>query len=156
MPVRFLTAEQEHRYGRFAGSPSIEQFARYFHLDGADREFVNAHRQELLRLGCAVQLGTVRFMGTFLSDPTDVPEDVVAVMARQLGIADPSGFPLYRKGRARWLHAAEIRKRYGMRGGAGRPATPVPPPLSGGNHCPIGLAYSSSWTDQRPSSAWRL
>jgi TnpA family transposase len=115
MPVRFLTAEQEHRYGRFAGSPSIEQFARYFHLDDADHEFVNARRQELPRLGCAVQLGTVRFLGTFLSDPTDVPEAVVAVMARQIGIADPSSFPLYRKGRVRWLHAAEIRNRYGYR-----------------------------------------
>jgi hypothetical protein len=54
MPVRFLTAEQEHRYGRFAGSPSIEPFARYFHLDDADHEFVNARRQELPRLGSAL------------------------------------------------------------------------------------------------------
>ncbi len=38
-----------------------------------------------------MQLGTARFVGTFLSpDPLDVPWTVVEYLAGQLGIADPS------------------------------------------------------------------
>ena len=33
---------------------------------------------------------TVRWLGTFLEDPLDVPGEVLDFVARQLGIADPA------------------------------------------------------------------
>jgi hypothetical protein len=111
VPVSFLTAEQERRYGRYAGEPTADQLARHFHLDDADRELIVAKRWDHMRLGFAVQLGTVRFLGTFL----DEPHGVAADLARQLDICDVSCLARYAVGRARWQHAREIRERHGYR-----------------------------------------
>ena len=115
MPVSFLTAEQERRYGRYAGEPSTDQLARHFHLDDADRVLATAKRWDHMRLGFAVQLGTVRFLGTFLDDPVDVPAGVAGDLARQLRIADPACLALYREGWVHWQHAREIRAGFGYR-----------------------------------------
>ena len=115
MPVSFLNAEQERRYGRYAGEPTPDQLARHFHLDDADRDLAVSKRWDHMRLGFAVQLGTVRFLGTFLDDPVDVPAGVACDLARQLDIADPGCLTLYREGRVRWQHAREIRASFGYR-----------------------------------------
>jgi hypothetical protein len=86
MPVDFLTPEQEAVYGCFSDTPTSEQLARYFWLDDKDKEFVWNRRGDHNQLGFAIQLGTVRFLGTFLSTPTDVPQAVITYMAEQLGL----------------------------------------------------------------------
>ena len=115
VPVSFLTEDQERRYGRFAGDPRPEQLARHFHLDDADHAFMAGHRGAHMRLGCAVQLGTVRFLGAFLEDPTDVPVRVVHCLAGQLGLAVDGHMAVYRASGWRWRHPVEIRAAYGYR-----------------------------------------
>jgi TnpA family transposase len=115
LPVSFLTVEQERRYGRYNGIPTREQLDRYFYFDDADRAMILRRRWDHMRLGFAIQLGTVRFLGTFLADPADVPAAVTQTVARQIGIADIGCLDRYAHGNARWRHAAEIRQSYGYR-----------------------------------------
>lgn len=61
---------------------------RFFFLDDADRAWIEPKRRAHNRLGFAVQMTTVRFLGVFLDDPTDVPAEVVDYLAEQLGVAD--------------------------------------------------------------------
>jgi TnpA family transposase len=115
MPVSFLTEEQTRRYGQFDGELSPEELARHFHLDDTDQGLIARRRWDHMRLGFGIQLGTVRFLGTFLDDPTRVPYGVIKNVARQIGVADLRCLEKYRQGNAHWEHAAEIRERLGYR-----------------------------------------
>nr|WP_244405740.1 MULTISPECIES: DUF4158 domain-containing protein [Streptomyces] len=62
------------------------------------------------RLGFAVQMTTVRFLGVFLDDPTDVPAEVVDYLAEQLGIGDASALKAYgERENTRLDHVRELR-----------------------------------------------
>jgi TnpA family transposase len=112
MPVNFLTSEQEARYGQYVEEPTTEQLAKYFWLDDQDKKNIYIHRGNHNRLGYAIQLGTVRFLGTFLSDPTAIPDNIKYYIAQQLQL-DPSSFDKYRLSESRWNHTREIRNTYG-------------------------------------------
>ncbi len=113
MPVDFLTKEQTQNYGRYAGEPSPDQLACYFHLDDADRTFIEQRRRDHNRLGLAIQLCTVRFIGTFLSDPIDVPPGIIIYLSKQLNIKESNCLERYMVRPATHRdHAGEIQKRY--------------------------------------------
>ncbi|MGI5490005.1 DUF4158 domain-containing protein [Microtetraspora malaysiensis] len=116
MAVEFLTDEQAARYGAFAGALERAELERFFFLDDADRELVDGKRREHNRLGFAIQLTSVRFLGRFMPDPRQVPDEVAEYLAEQLGVADPSCLKLYgeRDGTAR-THAGEIQRAGGWR-----------------------------------------
>ena len=117
MPVEFLTDDQAARYGHFDGPPTADQLARYFYLSDADRSVVDERRTPRGRLGFAVQLGTVRFLGTFLSDLTEVPPVVVRTVGASLGVESAEAVFARYLGRdeTRREHAAEIQDRFGYR-----------------------------------------
>ncbi len=111
VPVDFLTDAEAGAYGRFAGPPSRAELQRFFFLDDADKALIARHRGDHMRLGFALQLTTVRFIGTFLSDPLDVPAVVIDYLAGQLEVADPSCVKRYTERRStRFEHADEIRR----------------------------------------------
>ncbi|WP_170322634.1 DUF4158 domain-containing protein [Acrocarpospora macrocephala] len=82
MPFEFLSDEQVARYGRFLGEPSVAELEEFFRLDRQALVRVAARRRAETRLGWAVQWGTVRMLGVFLTeDPTAVPVGVVEFVA---------------------------------------------------------------------------
>ncbi|MFF5661665.1 Tn3 family transposase [Streptomyces griseofuscus] len=73
MPVEFLTDEQAAKYAAYDGAPSRTELERFFFLDDADRALIEPKRRAHNRLGFAVQMTRVRFLGVSLDDPADEP-----------------------------------------------------------------------------------
>ena len=147
MPVDFLTDEQKQRYGRFTGDPTPEQLAKYFHLDITDRELVAVRRGDQNRLGFALQLCTLRFLGTFLPNPIDVPAGATQYLARQLGLESVSLARYGDRDPTPREHAAEIRGRFGYRDFNDQP----------GHLRLVRWLYTRAWlTSQRPSILFDL
>jgi TnpA family transposase len=115
MPVEFLSPDQPRRYGRYTADPSPLQLARYFHFDDRDHQLITRRRTGHTRLGFAVQLGTVRFLGTFLPDPTEVPTNVTTYVALQRGLQERADLTSYTSRDTHWDHAVEIQREYGYR-----------------------------------------
>jgi TnpA family transposase len=113
MPVSFLSARQRENYGRYAGSPTADELTRFFHLTDNDLAQIMACRGAHNRMGFALQLTTVRYLGTFLDNPLAVPAPVLETLARQLRITDLDGLKAYLAGERRWDHVASIRAYYG-------------------------------------------
>lgn len=108
MPVQFLSAHQRATYGDYTASPSEDELARYFHLDEADLERALSKWGTSNRLGFALQMATVRYLGRFPDDLTVVPREVVTFVAKQLELPTPSQEELRSYRRSRWIHREEI------------------------------------------------
>lgn len=103
-------------YGRYPDTLTADQLHHYFRFDERDRAVLGQKKAQHNRLGYALQLATVRFLGTFLSDPLDLPAPVVAYVARQLGLPlHPAKLERYRRGETRWDHRQDIQARYGYK-----------------------------------------
>lgn len=97
------------------------ELERYFFLDDVDRALIEPKRRDHNKLGFAVQLATVRYTGRLLEDPpVGVPVELVAYLAEQLEIADPSCVKAYGdREMTRLDHAKEVREADGWHNFAG-------------------------------------
>ncbi len=112
----FLTSGQRAAYGRYDGPPTVAELDQFFVLDDEDRRLIAGRRRDSSRLGFALQLTTLRFLGTFLDDPADVPQVVVDDLAAQLGIGDPSCVKSYgERENTRLEHRRQICRETGWR-----------------------------------------
>lgn len=102
-------------YGRFSRELSPDELAGCFFFTDDDRARIASRRRDANRLGFAVQLGTVRYLGRFLENPADVPASVLRWTIREIGVATATSLHGYGEGEARWEHQTEIRRDYGYR-----------------------------------------
>src|SRR6187402_1245356 len=95
MPVEFLTAGQRADHGRYVGEPGAADLARCFHLDDADLQRLAGKRGGASRLGFALQLTTIRFLGRFPDENMEVPASVLDFLRRQLDLSSTEGLREY-------------------------------------------------------------
>jgi TnpA family transposase len=116
MPVRFLSPTHYQSYGQYHGVPSDTQLARYFYLDDFDHHLLQSRRRAVNRLGFALQLVTLRFLGTFIEPLATIPPPVIQHVATQLDI-DATAVDLndYRQQDVFWDHQVIIQQSYGYR-----------------------------------------
>lgn len=115
MPVGFLTPTQRHDFGRFVNSPSRTELDRYFYLSDDDQKTLLLLRGDHNRLGYAIQLTCVRYLGRFPDDLTIIPPIILQSLCLQLKIGDFSCLQAYAPSRQRQRHAMEIQIQYGYR-----------------------------------------
>ena len=113
MNLDFLTAEQKAQYGKFSGEPDELQLARYFHLDEADLEFISNRRGDHNRLGFALQITSIRFLGCFVSDLSVIPVNVQHFVASQLSIEISALSNYAKRTFTKYDHSVLIREQYG-------------------------------------------
>jgi TnpA family transposase len=116
MPVRFLSPAHYQTYGQYHGAPSQAQLSRYFFLDDFDQAQIKQRRRDSNRLGLALQLVTVRFLGTFVKDLTAIPQPIIGYVARQLSVDETvENLKVYNDSETFWDHQQLIGQVYGYR-----------------------------------------
>jgi hypothetical protein len=94
MSTDFLTAAERERLNRFPRQLPDEDLSAFFLLSDADQQAINQHREAHTRLGFALQLCALRYLGFAPDDLTTAPAVAVTYLAQQLGVA-PQGLQMY-------------------------------------------------------------
>ena len=115
MPVGFLSDAERERLDSFPAQVLPGDIETHFTLTRADRRQVPATASAANRLGFAVQLGALRFLGFCPDDLGTAPEAVVAFVARQLDVARGELGRYARRGQTRTEHLRLIRCYLGFR-----------------------------------------
>lgn len=88
MPGRFLTDAQRYRLTHFPTDVSTEDISIYFTLTSEDKAQVQQQRTSHNRLGFALQMGALRFMGFCPDDLKEAPNAIVKYLAQQLEVSE--------------------------------------------------------------------
>jgi len=114
MPISFLTAAERERWLSFPDTIPQDDLAVYFLLSDDDQREVNRHREPPDRLGYALQLCTLRYLGFMPLDFKATPDAVVRFLAEQLELA-PSVLALYANRRTQRTHRRYVQAYLGFR-----------------------------------------
>lgn len=106
-----LSRQQRKAYGRYNGSPTPDQLTQFFFLDDQDLAEIRTRRTDANRLGYALQLCTLRFLGTAYETVSQVPLKAVKFVARQLNIRNARCRHDYTE-HSRKLHLIQLQTRY--------------------------------------------
>jgi hypothetical protein len=115
MPGQLFTDAERRRLGGFPAQGSHEDLVTYYTLTRSDRVQVNQYADEASRLGFALQLGTLRYLGFCPDDLGAAPTDVVRFLADQLKVASGSLSDYGRRAQTRTDHFLAVQDHLGYR-----------------------------------------
>ena len=86
MPIGFLTRAERERFDRFPEDIPDEDLFVYFRLSETDHDVVDKQREAHTRLGFALQLCALRYLGFAPDDLSTAPWEAVVYVAQQLNV----------------------------------------------------------------------
>lgn len=86
MPVSFLSEAERHRFNSFPKDLSTDDLIAHFTLTDSDLRQIPHHASENNRLGFALQLVLLRFLGFHLTDLRSLPKTVLDFVATQIEV----------------------------------------------------------------------
>lgn len=108
-----LTEDQRTEFVRIPADMSESELETYYTFSQYDLEIIKRHRRDHNRLGFAVQLCVLRYLGWSLSDVGPIPDYIIEYIARQINV-NPNSFSLYaQREPTKHEHMEEIRQVYG-------------------------------------------
>jgi TnpA family transposase len=115
MPGQFLTEAERERLRQFPAEIPPSDVIAYFTLTPADLTQVRQQRGDHNRLGFALQVGALRYLGFSPDDLTTAPASVVAFLSQQLDVR-PDVLPTYgQRAHTRRDHLQAIQAYLGFR-----------------------------------------
>ncbi|MHB8619940.1 MAG: DUF4158 domain-containing protein [Chloroflexota bacterium] len=110
MADKVLSDEETEQLGSWPPEVARSDLVAHFTLSIEDRRWVRSHRGAAERIGLAVQLCGLRYLGLVPADLPSTPREVVVFVAGQIGIAAAT-FTRYARevdGRSRRRHVAAV------------------------------------------------
>jgi TnpA family transposase len=114
VPGRVFTETKRTRLGAFPSEISELDLIRYYNLSGFEREFVRQQRGDHNRLGFALQLCALRYLGFCPDDLATAPSAAIAFVADQLQVAPRALHAYGARPQTRTGHLQQIQRYLGF------------------------------------------
>src|SRR5437764_14324736 len=115
MPIGFLTATERDRLNHFPTPIPDEDLRAFFWLSEDDQHVINRQREAHTRLGFALQLCALRYLGFVPHDLGTAPPTAVAYIAQQLAVP-PAALAAYGlRVPTRTVHLQQVQQHLGFR-----------------------------------------
>jgi TnpA family transposase len=115
MPIGFLTPAERERLSRFPEHIPDDDLFVFFRLSDDDHGVINQQREDATRLGFALQLCALRYLGFAPDDLSLTPWEAVVYVARQLNVP-PEAIEAYgHRIKTRTTHLQRVQSHVGFR-----------------------------------------
>jgi TnpA family transposase len=115
MPGTFLTTAERERLSRFPDAVSYPDLMIYFALSHNDQAFIDPYRSDANRLGVALQLCSMRYLGFCPVQISTAPQEVIRYLAAQLHVSSETLGAYGSRAKTRQGHVQEVLSYLGFR-----------------------------------------